>query len=71
MMYPLVSDLAADGIPVAVTCRVLKIARQSYCRWQACPVSAVEWEDAKLTNAVFDPSRRSGVRLPFLDRRGP
>jgi putative transposase len=26
MMYPLVRELAADGIPVAVTCRVLKIA---------------------------------------------
>lgn len=30
MMYPLVRELAADGIPVAVTCRVLKIARQPY-----------------------------------------
>lgn len=28
MMYPLVRDLAADGVPVAVTCRVLKLARQ-------------------------------------------
>ena len=32
MMYPLVRELAAAGapvrVPVAVTCRVLKIARQ-------------------------------------------
>ena len=35
MMYPLVRELAADGIPVAVTCRVLKIARQPYYRWLA------------------------------------
>ena len=28
MTYPLVSELAAEGIPVAVTCRVLKLARQ-------------------------------------------
>jgi hypothetical protein len=28
MMYPLVGDLAGDGVPVAVTCRVLKISRQ-------------------------------------------
>ncbi len=34
-MYPLVSELAADGIPVAVTCRVLKLARQPYYRWLA------------------------------------
>jgi len=26
MMYPLVRELAAAGIPVAVTCRVLNIA---------------------------------------------
>ena len=27
------SELAADGVPVAVTCRVLGIARQPYYRW--------------------------------------
>ena len=32
-LYPLVSELAADGIPVAVACRVLKLARQPYYRW--------------------------------------
>ena len=31
-MYPLVRELAADGIPVAVMCRVLKIALQPYYR---------------------------------------
>jgi putative transposase len=30
MIYPLVRELAADGIAVTVTCRVLKIARQPY-----------------------------------------
>ena len=34
-MYPLVRELAEDGIPVTVTCRVVKIARQPYCRWLA------------------------------------
>ena len=38
-MYPLVRELAADGIPVTVTCRVLKLARQPYYRWLACPVT--------------------------------
>ena len=37
MMYPLVSELAADQIPVAVSLRVLKLARQPYYRWLACP----------------------------------
>jgi len=39
MMYPLVRELADDGIPVTVTCRVLKIARQPYYRWLASPVT--------------------------------
>ena len=33
------NELAADGIPVAVTCRVLKLARQPYYRWRANPVT--------------------------------
>jgi putative transposase len=33
MMNPLVREPAADGVPVAVPCRVLKVARQSYLRW--------------------------------------
>ena len=34
MTYPLVRELAGDGIPVTVTCRVLKIARwsQIFCQ---------------------------------------
>ena len=39
MMYPLVKELAADGIPVTVACRVLKLARQPYYRWLTQPVS--------------------------------
>ena len=35
-MYPLVRELAVDGIPVTVTCRVLKLARQPYYRWLRC-----------------------------------
>ena len=26
-------ELAMDGVPVTVTCRVLKLARQPYYRW--------------------------------------
>ena len=57
MMYPLVRELAEDGIPVAVTCRVLKIARQPYYRWLARPVTDAEWNDAYLANAIFDAHR--------------
>jgi transposase InsO family protein len=54
MMYPLVRELAADGVPVAVTCRVLKIARQPYYRWLANPVTDAEVAEAYRANALFD-----------------
>ncbi len=57
MMYPLVRELAADGIPVAVTCRVLKIARQPYYRWLANPVTDAELTAAYRANALFDAHR--------------
>ena len=34
MSYPLVLDLAADGIPVAVTCRVLGFSKQAFYAWR-------------------------------------
>ncbi|PPK89487.1 transposase InsO family protein [Kineococcus xinjiangensis] len=51
------SELAAEGIPVAVTCRVLKIARQHYYRWLLQPVTPVELEEAYRANALFDAHR--------------
>jgi putative transposase len=54
MMFPLVSDLAADRIPVAVTCRVLGFSKQSYYAWRAKPVTDREWADAHLINAAID-----------------
>ena len=38
-------ELAADGIPVGVTCRVLTLARQPYYRWLANPITDAEWEE--------------------------
>jgi hypothetical protein len=57
MMYPLVRELAVDGIPVTVTCRVLKIARQPYYRWLANPVTDAELTAAYRANALFDAHR--------------
>lgn len=56
-MYPLVRELAVDGIPVTVTCRVLEIARQPYYRWLADPVTDAELAEAYLANALFDAHR--------------
>lgn len=46
-------ELAADGIPVAVTCRVLKLSRQPYYRWLAAPVTTREVVWAYRANALF------------------
>ena len=51
------SELAAGGIAVAVTCRVLKIARQPYYRWRANPVTEAELTAAYRANALFDAHR--------------
>ncbi|WP_312865242.1 IS3 family transposase [Saccharothrix tamanrassetensis] len=56
-LYPLVNELAADGIPVSVTCRVLDIARQPYYRWRARPVTGTELDQAYRANALFDAHR--------------
>jgi transposase InsO family protein len=57
MMYPLVRELAGDGVPVSVTCRVLKIARQPYYRWLAKPVTDAELARAYRADALFDAHR--------------
>jgi putative transposase len=57
MIYPLVRELAVDGIPLAVTCRVLKIARQPYYRWLAAPVTARDLVAAYRADALFDAHR--------------
>jgi transposase InsO family protein len=54
MMYPLVQELAADKIPVVVTCRVLGFSKQAFYKWQAEPVSQRDWDDAHLINAAID-----------------
>jgi putative transposase len=54
MIYPLVRELAAEKIPVAVTCRVLGFTTQAFYKWQANPVSQRDWDDAHLINAAYD-----------------
>ncbi len=53
-MYPLVGDLAAGGIPVAVTCRVLGFSKQAYYAWRKNPVSQRDFNDAYRINAALD-----------------
>jgi transposase InsO family protein len=76
MIYPLVRELAAQDapvrVPVAVTCRVLDIARQPYYRWLKNPITRAELEEAYLANAIFDAHRDDpefGYRLVFDELR--
>lgn len=52
MMYPLVKELADGGIPVQVSCRVLKLSRQSYYHWLKQPISEREVAEAYRANAL-------------------
>jgi transposase InsO family protein/transposase-like protein len=54
MKYPLVLDLAGDGIPVTVTCRVLGFSPQAFNQWRRNPVSQRDWDNAHLINAAID-----------------
>lgn len=68
MMYPLVTELADAGIPVTVTCRVLKLSRQPYYRWLATPITPGEVVEAYRANALVgahrdDPSSDTGCSL--------
>jgi putative transposase len=54
MMFPLVLDLAADRIRVAVTCRVLGFSKQAFYEWKRSPVTQRDWDDAHLINAALD-----------------
>jgi putative transposase len=70
MSYPLVRDLAAEGILVRLTCGVLGHSRQAYYAWLADPVSQRELEDAYLTNALIDaPADAPEFWLPVPGQR--
>ncbi|MDQ1058163.1 transposase-like protein [Arthrobacter globiformis] len=56
MSFPLVLNLAAAGIPVAVTCRVLGFSKQAFYKWKANPVSDRDRADAHLINAALGAS---------------
>ena len=54
MIFPLVHDLAADGLPVAVTCRVLGVSRSGYYEWRGRPPSARAVADAALKQTITE-----------------
>lgn len=57
MTYPLGRDLAADGIGITMSCRVLGLARAPFYRWLQSPFSDAQLDEAWLANAIFDTHR--------------
>jgi putative transposase len=53
-VFRFVSELAADGVPVAVTCRVLGVSTSGYYEWVKRPPSRRDLEDAYLLNTIIE-----------------
>jgi transposase InsO family protein len=54
MMFPLVEDLAADGVPVRFTCGLLGFSPQAFYKWKRRPCSERDWADAHAINSIVD-----------------
>jgi transposase InsO family protein len=54
MTFPLVEDLAAEGVPVTFTCGLLGFSPQAFYKWRARPCSDRDWADAHAINAIVD-----------------
>lgn len=54
MIYPLVEDLAAEGVRISTACRVLGFTPQAFYKWRTRPCSDRDWGDAHLVNAMVD-----------------
>ena len=59
MIYPVVRELAADHIPVAVTCRVLNVSTSGYYAWYDRPTSPRERLDLQLVQVIRNIHDRS------------
>ncbi|MGN6326327.1 IS3 family transposase [Pseudolysinimonas sp.] len=57
----MVQELAADGVPVAVACRFLKVSKSGYYEWVSRPPSP---------RAVADAQLASTIRRVHRDSRG-
>jgi transposase InsO family protein len=59
MIYRLVHELAADGIDVAVACRVLRVSRSGFYEWRGRAPSARQVADEQLTVTITEVHQAS------------
>jgi putative transposase len=52
MIYPVVAELAADGVPVATACRVLHVSTSGYYAWRDRPTSTRERSNLELVEVI-------------------
>lgn len=54
MLFPLVRELDADRVPIAVICRVLGFSKQAFSKRRSNTVSQRDWDNAHLTHAAVN-----------------
>lgn len=54
MRFRLVRELAAEGFPVAVTCRILKVSTSGFYEWSSRRPSARDVDDAVLLDQIIE-----------------
>ena len=59
MSYPLVAELDADGFPLALACRLLKVSTSGFYDWRDRPPSARALADAALLERIHAAHRDS------------
>ena len=52
MIYPVVAELAAEGVPVRVACRVLQVSASGFYEWRTRPPSARQVADEQLLETI-------------------
>jgi putative transposase len=58
MTYTFIAQRCSD-LPVAACCRAMGVSTSGFYAWQSNPVSDRDWNDANLTNTMFDIHRMS------------
>jgi putative transposase len=59
MIFPVVRELSAHGIPVATACRVLQVSTAGFYEWNSRPPSPRDLEQAYLMNEIHDAHKAS------------
>ncbi len=62
MIYRLVHELAADGIDVAVACRVLRVSRSGFYEWRGRAPSVRAVADEQLTATITEVHQATRLR---------